>query len=99
MALREPPTPKSQTPKKHQTSNPNTSLQTRRPVWNLGPGVYLEFGFWNLEFSPFSPITLSHHEIERAQDADHIAHHVAGQNVRQDAQVHERRSPNLEAVG
>src|SRR5581483_457775 len=30
---------------------------------------------------PFSPVTFSHHEIQRAKDGNSVTHHVAGQQM------------------
>src|SRR4051794_4954688 len=43
-------------------------------------------------------VALSHHEIERAEDRYRVAHHVARQQVGENAQVHERRRADLEPM-
>ena len=45
--------------------------------------------------SGFSSVALTHHEVQAAENRDHITHHMAGKNLRKNAQVHEGRGPNL----
>src|SRR6266478_10222178 len=40
---------------------------------------------------PLSSVTLSHQKIERTQDGDHVADHVAGKKPRQNPQIDKRR--------
>src|SRR5882724_803846 len=47
-------------------------------------------GAWMLELGCFSSVTFPHHEIERPQNCRNITHHVPRQQMRQNAQVHER---------
>src|SRR6266478_8160487 len=58
-------------------------------------GFLSTFGFRD---SDFLSVTLPHHKIERAQDGRGVAHHVAGQQVRQDAQVAERWRADFQPI-
>src|SRR5689334_12509666 len=54
---------------------------------------------WELaEAGKSSPVAFSHDEINRPEDGYHIAHHRAGQQVREHTQVHKRRSANFQAM-
>src|SRR5262245_26441283 len=66
-----------------------TSKSPRRSRSELEPAAWSFFGAWMLELGVSSWVTLPHHKIDRAQDRHRVAHHVTGQQIRQDAQIHE----------
>src|SRR5687767_6751936 len=43
-------------------------------------------------------VALAHDEVERTEDGDDVAHHVAGQDLREDGEVAERRAADLQPV-
>src|ERR1043166_9991083 len=43
-------------------------------------------------------VGLPHDKIQRAENRDHVATHMAGQEVREHAQVHKRGRANLQPV-